>query len=71
MLDGFRLKDDHQRQVPESLSIDEARKLVEACPQQTAAQRRERIMVLLLYGCGLRTNESVPVAGGGRGPGPQ
>ena len=57
VLDGFHLQDNQERRVPEALSIEEARRLVEACPKGTAADRRDRIMVLLLYGCGLRTNE--------------
>jgi integrase/recombinase XerD len=57
VLDGFQLQDNQQRQVPRWLSLEEAKQLVEACPSQTRAQRRERMMILLLYGCGLRTRE--------------
>ena len=57
VLDGFQLQDTQERQVPGSLSIEEARQLVESCPKGTAAERRDRMIVLLLYGCGLRTNE--------------
>jgi integrase/recombinase XerD len=57
VLDGFHLQDNQERRVPEALSIEEARRLVEACPKGTVADRRDRVMVLLLYGCGLRTNE--------------
>jgi integrase/recombinase XerD len=31
--------------------------LIEVCERKTPAQRRERLMILLLYGCGLRTGE--------------
>lgn len=57
VLDGFSLKDDHIRRPPRVLSLDEARRLVAACPRNSAEQRRARIIVLLLYGCGLRTSE--------------
>lgn len=57
VLDGFSLNDSLDRREPRSLSIEEARRLVLACPDATAPQRRERLMVLLLYGCGLRTGE--------------
>jgi integrase/recombinase XerD len=57
VLDGFQLQDGHSRQVPDFLTIEEARRLVEACPTGNAAERAERVMILLLYGCGLRTWE--------------
>jgi integrase/recombinase XerD len=37
--------------------LREAQALIEACPRATAEQRRDRVMILLLYGCGLRTHE--------------
>jgi integrase/recombinase XerC len=39
------------------LSIEEARRLVESCPSATPRERRERLVILLFYGCGLRTQE--------------
>jgi integrase/recombinase XerD len=45
------------KKEPESLSIDEALRLIQACPTATATERRDRVMILLLYGCGLRTSE--------------
>lgn len=57
VLDGFSLNDSLDRREPRSLSIEEARRLVLACPDATSQERRERLMVLLLYGCGLRTGE--------------
>jgi integrase/recombinase XerD len=57
VLDGFQLQDASKRQVPRALSIEQARQLVEACPSHTALQRRNRLIILLLYGCGLRTAE--------------
>jgi len=57
VLDGFDLQDDERRVPPSVLSEAEARRLVEACATKTALQRQERMIVLLLYGCGLRTDE--------------
>lgn len=57
VLDGFGLKDHQKRRPPWSLTVDQARKLVDACPSRTATQRRDRLIILLLYGCGLRTEE--------------
>ncbi len=57
-LDGFSLQDSLRRQAePRSLTLDEAQRLVHACPRESAVQRRSRLVVLLLYGCGLRTSE--------------
>ena len=57
VLDGFSLQDSSRRVEPRSLTLDEAERLVRACPRQTAEDRRRRLVVLLLYGCGLRTAE--------------
>lgn len=57
VLDGFQLKSRGSRSVPVALSVEEARRLVEACPRETTLLRRDRMAVLLLYGCGLRTSE--------------
>jgi len=57
VLDGFHLKDAPARHVPNFLSLEEAERLVRSCPRASAAERRDRLMVLLLYGCGLRTME--------------
>lgn len=57
VLDGFRLQDAKARQAPNFLTLDEAAALVAACPRSSAAERRDRLMILLLYGCGLRTSE--------------
>jgi integrase/recombinase XerD len=57
VLDGFMLQDATSRQAPRALSVDEARRLIESSPAETAAQRRERVILLVLYGCGLRTQE--------------
>ncbi|MDH4151868.1 MAG: tyrosine-type recombinase/integrase [Betaproteobacteria bacterium] len=57
VLDGFHLQDGEKRTPPRSLSLEEAQALIEACPRATVEQRRDRVMILLLYGCGLRTHE--------------
>jgi integrase/recombinase XerD len=57
VLDGFKIKDDGKRDEPESLSIEEALHLAKSCPASNSIERRDRIAILLLYGCGLRTKE--------------
>jgi site-specific recombinase XerD len=57
VLDGFSVQDRLRRVEPRSLTLDEAERLVRACGRGTVAERRERLVVLLLYGCGLRTAE--------------
>ena len=59
VLDGFKLKDLPAAEsiAPDTLSIDEAERLINACPQSTPVERYERLVLLILYGCGLRTNE--------------
>ena len=54
VLDGFSLKDAAQRREPRSLTLQEAQRFVAATVRFS---RRDRLMVLLLYGCGLRTGE--------------
>jgi site-specific recombinase XerC len=57
VLDGFSLQDTQRREEPRSLTLEEAARMVQLCPRQTAVERRSRLVVLLLYGCGLRTAE--------------
>lgn len=57
VLDGFSLQDTFRVEAPKALSLEEARRLVEACPAGTRRQRHDRLVILLLYGCGLRTSE--------------
>ena len=57
VLDGLTLEDAPGRKAPCSLSIEQARQLVEACPASSRQERRDRLILLLLYGCGLRTSE--------------
>jgi site-specific recombinase XerD len=57
VLEGFTLQDGERRLPPRSLTLEEAQRLIGACPRTSAAERRDRLIVLLLYGCGLRTHE--------------
>jgi len=57
VLDGFSLQHTTRRTPPKSLTLEEAERLVEATVIQGPAARRDRLIILLLYGCGLRTDE--------------
>jgi len=57
VLDGFSLQHTVQRTAPKSLTLEEAEQLVLATGANGPTARRDRLMVLLLYGCGLRTSE--------------
>jgi len=57
VLDGFAIHDGIVKEEPRSLSIEEARRIVSAYSRSNRQERRKRLMVLLLYGCGLRTFE--------------
>jgi site-specific recombinase XerD len=57
VLDGFTVPNEAAVREPKSLSVEEARALVESCPCRTRTQRRDRLVILVLYGCGLRTQE--------------
>jgi site-specific recombinase XerD len=57
VLDGFSLQHTQRRTVPKSLNFDEAERLVQATTAPGPTSRRDRLIILLLYGCGLRTNE--------------
>jgi integrase/recombinase XerD len=57
VMSDFYPEDRCQPKEPESLTIEEALGLVQACPCSTPTERRDRVIILLLYGCGLRTGE--------------
>lgn len=57
VLDGFNLVDDDRRLPPRVLTLEEAKRMVQLCPRGTRLERRDRLVVLVFYGCGLRTNE--------------
>jgi len=46
-----------KKKEPRSLTIEDALAMVQLCPSKTPLERRNRMMVMLLYGCGLRTGE--------------
>jgi len=46
-----------KKKEPLSLTIEDALAMVQACPSKTPLERRNRMIVMLLYGCGLRTGE--------------
>lgn len=56
VLDGFSLQHTIKRTVPKALTLEEAERLIRATAGRPAS-RRDRLMILLLYGCGLRTSE--------------
>jgi integrase/recombinase XerD len=56
VLDGLSLREPSRR-PPRVLTLEEAQRLIEACSQHTPEARQARLIVLLLYGCGLRTAE--------------
>jgi site-specific recombinase XerD len=57
VLDGFSLQHTLRRTAPKSLNLEEAERLVQATVVPGPTARRDRLMILLLYGCGLRTSE--------------
>jgi site-specific recombinase XerD len=57
VLDGFSLQHTLRRAAPKSLSLEEAERLVHATSAPGPTARRDRLIILLLYGCGLRTSE--------------
>lgn len=57
VLDGFTLNGCARPQAPAVLTLDEAQRMVKALNHQTPQARQSRLIVLLLYGCGLRTRE--------------
>lgn len=57
VLDGFSLKHSLPRIAPRSLTLEEAERLVVSTASRGPTARRDRLVVLLLYGCGLRTAE--------------
>jgi len=57
VLDGFSLQHSVRRTAPKSLTLEEAEQLVLATSTSGPTARRDRLVILLLYGCGLRTSE--------------
>jgi len=57
VLDGLTLEDAPTRVAPRCLSLEQARQLIEKSGGGSREGRRDRLILLLLYGCGLRTSE--------------
>jgi site-specific recombinase XerD len=57
VLDGFYLKDSTVRKPPQVLTLEEAARLVKTASNESFVDKRNRVVLLLLYGCGLRTSE--------------
>lgn len=57
VLDGFSVHDGIATKEPRSLTLEEARLMVGAFGRNNRAERRKRLIILMLYGCGLRTFE--------------
>jgi integrase/recombinase XerD len=57
VLDGFSIEDTLVPAEPRALTLEEARRIVSAYGRNNREERRKRVMILLLYGCGLRTFE--------------
>jgi site-specific recombinase XerD len=57
VLDGLNLHESVKQRAPNFLTLEQAERLVRACLRRTATERRDRMLILLLYGCGLRTAE--------------
>jgi site-specific recombinase XerD len=57
VLDGLNLHSRVKHDPPMFLTLEQAEQLVRACARSTPAERRDRLVILLLYGCGLRTAE--------------
>lgn len=58
VLDGFNLPDSKPEPIiPLFLELEEIRALIENLPRKSFVDRKHRIIILILYGCGLRTSE--------------
>ncbi|NJM09473.1 MAG: tyrosine-type recombinase/integrase [Bdellovibrionaceae bacterium] len=57
VLDGFYLKEPETTAIYDQLTIEEAQNLVKAFGKISRTERRLRAVMLMLYGCGLRTLE--------------
>lgn len=58
VLEGYSLVDVKKSRIPPPvLTMDEARTLITSCPSKSSSQRRDRLVMIILYGCGLRSSE--------------
>lgn len=56
-LDKFDVKDNSPMYVSRVLTVDEITSLLKVLSKKTRVERKERLIVLILYGLGLRTSE--------------
>jgi integrase/recombinase XerD len=57
VLEGYYIQDSDQRKEVDVLTVEEARRIVNAFSVNSRDERRNRLIMLLLYGCGLRNGE--------------
>jgi site-specific recombinase XerD len=57
VLHSFSIQDHGPIYQPRFLTINETEKLLLKCSRQTKKDRKERLIILILYGLGLRTSE--------------
>ena len=57
VLDGYSIVDNNKRVAPSVLSLEQIQQLISSLPQRTAIEREKRLIILTLYGLGLRTGE--------------
>src|SRR5690606_17675388 len=57
VLDGYSIVDSNKRVAPSVLSLEQIQQLISSLPQRTAIEREKRLIILTLYGLGLRTGE--------------
>lgn len=61
VLNGFSIKDKDPVYMPRYLTIPETTKLLRACKKGTRLERKKRLVILILYGLGLRTSELINI----------
>lgn len=54
---GFSIKDNSPQYIARFLTLEEITKLIEVTDRRSRFGRRERLIILILYGLGLRTSE--------------
>jgi len=59
VLTGFSLKDHSPQYMPRYLTIDEVTALLRSCTKGSRLERKNRLIILMFYGLGLRTSELI------------
>lgn len=57
VLDGYSIMGAYTKEPPKAIAEAEVKQLIKSLPQSTHLQRQKRLMILTLYGLGLRTGE--------------